>query len=170
MKKKMTKAELSEKLYALEASANNDNHKLGSAWQQKHALLAEQYITSYPDSTLTDDETAALIFALNQDIQVRDYALGLNRASDKHYQAWYTLMNRAPQKYKSAQACLASVVRYEQNLKAEEMMVLTNANNTYQLNQLLSRVYAAGWEPKSFASMREELHPIVVASIFAEVN
>lgn len=170
MKKKMTKAELSEKLYALEASANNDNYKPGSAWQQKHALLAEQYITSYPDSTLTDDETAALIFALNEDIQVRDYAMGLVKPTDTHYQAWYTLMNRAPQKYKSAQACLASDVRFEQGLTAEAIMLLTNAKNTYPLAILLKRVYQAGWEPKSFASMREELHPKVVAYIFEGVN
>jgi len=170
MKKKMTKKELADKLHQLELTANSDNYVAGSEWQQNHARLAERYVVTYPNSILTDDETAALIFALNQDIQVRDYALGLNRASDKHYQAWYTLMNRAPQKYKSAQACLASVVRFEQNLKAEAMMVLTNANNTYPLNQLLSRVYAAGWEPKSFASMRAELHPLVTAGIFKGVK
>ena len=170
MKKKMTKAELSEKLYALEASADNTNYEKGSAWQKKHALLANQYITSYPNSTLTDDETAALIFALNEDIQVRDYAMGLIKPTDTHHQAWYTLMNRAPQKYKSAQACLASNVRYEQGLTAEAIMLLTNAKGTYPLAILLKRVYQAGWEPKSFASMRQQLHPLVEASIFAEVN
>jgi len=166
MKKKMTKQELSDKLQAISESHIESNHKMGSAWQQKHARLAEQYITTYPNSTLTDDETAALIFALNTDLQVRDYALGLNKATDNHYQAWYTLMNRAPLKYKSAQACLASQIRYEQNMTPEAIMLLTHSNNEYPLAGILKRIYAAGWEPKSFAAMRADLHPKVIEGIF----
>ena len=164
----MTKAELSNKLECLEVMNHDFNHDEGSVWQQTHAKLVEKYITSYPNSTLTDDETAALIFALNTDLQVRDYAMGLNRAKDNHYQAWYTLMNRAPQKYKSAQACLASQVRYEQGITPEAMMLLVHADAEYPLKQLLTRVYAAGWAPESFAKMRLELHPKVTAGIFKE--
>ena len=166
MKKKMTKQELSQKIQAISESHDDANHEMGSAWQQKHARLVEQYLTTYPNSTLTDDETAALIFALNTDLQVRDYAMGLNRATDNYYQAWYTLMNRAPLNYKSAQACLASLTRYEQGIKPDAVMLLANANATYPLASLLSRVYAAGWEPKSFAKMRAEIHPKVVEGIF----
>ena len=168
MKKKMTKAELSSKLEALEVINHDFNHDEGSVWMQTHAKLAEKYITSYPNSTLTDDETAKLIFALNTDLQVRDYALGLNQAKDNYYQAWYTLMNRAPKKYRSAQACLASSVRYEQGVTPEAIMLLSNADKEYPLALLLSRVYAAGWPPASFANMRLELHPKVTASIFKE--
>lgn len=166
MKKKMTKQELSDKLQAISESHTQDNHIDGSAWQQKHARLVEQYITTYPNSTLTDDETAALIFALNTDLQVRDYALGLNKATDNHYQAWYTLMNRAPLKYRSAQACLASQIRYEQGITPEAIVLLTHSNSEYPLAGILKRVYAAGWEPKSFAKMRAELHPKVIENIF----
>ena len=166
MKKKMTKAELSNKLSVLEDTANSANYEPGSAWQQKHALLAQQYVESYPNSTLTDDETASLIFALNEDLQVRDYAMGLIQPIDKHAQAWYTLMLRAPIKYRSAQACLASNVRYEQELRAEAVILLTHAKETYPLAKLLKRVYAAGWEPKEFSVMRRELHPKVTAGIF----
>lgn len=162
----MTKKELSDKIQAIYATHVYSNHEDGSAWQQKHALLVAQYLQSYPNSTLTDDETAALIFALNTDLQVRDYAMGLNRATDNHYQAWYTLMNRAPIKFKSAQACLASQVRYEQGITPDAVMLLANANATYPLALLLKRVYAAGWNPKSFAAMRLEIHPKVVAAIF----
>ena len=169
-KKKMTKKELSEKIQAISESHIDANHEDGSAWQQKHALLVAQYLQSYPNSTLTDDETAALIFALNTDLQVRDYAMGLNRATDNHYQAWYTLMNRAPIKFKSAQACLASQVRYEQGITADAIMLLANSNSSYPLAKLLARVYEAGWEPKSFAAMREELHPKVAAGIFEGVK
>jgi hypothetical protein len=170
MKKKMTKQELSDKLHAISESHDDTNHEMGSVWQQKHARLVEQYITTYPNSTLTDDETAALIFALNTDLQVRDYAMGLNQATDNHYQAWYTLMNRAPLKYKSAQACLASQTRFEQGMRPDAIMLLANSNSTYPLAQLLTRVYAAGWEPKSFAAMRADLHPKVTAGIFEGVN
>ena len=169
-KKKMTKKELSEKIQAISESHIDANHDTGSAWQQKHALLVAQYLQSYPNSTLTDDETAALIFALNTDLQVRDYAMGLNRAKDTNYQAWYTLMNRAPIKYKSAQACLASQVRYEQEYLVDALMLLTHSDSEYPLAKLLKRVYAAGWEPKSFAAMREELHPKVAAGIFEGVK
>lgn len=165
-KKKMTKKELSEKIVAIAASHIDASHDTGSVWQQKHALLVNQYIESYPNSTLSDDETAALIFALNTDLQVRDYAMGLLQATDNYYMAWYTLMNRAPRGYKSAQACLASNVRYEQKLKAEAIMLLANSNSEYPLAKLLQRVYAAGWAPESFADMRAELHPKVMAGIF----
>ena len=40
------------------------------------------------------------------------------------------------------------------------------ADKDYPLAQLLRRVYAAGWEPKSFAHMRDDLHPKVEATIF----
>lgn len=166
MKKKMTKQELSDKIQAISESHIDANHEMGSAWQQKHARLVEQYLTTYPNSTLTDDETAALIFALNTDLQVRDYAMGLNKATDNYYQAWLTLTNRAPVKYKSAQACLASQVRFEQGITPEAIMLLANSNSEYPLANLLRRVYAAGWEPKSFADMRAELHPKVVEGIF----
>ena len=162
----MTKQELSDKLQTISESHDDANHEMGSTWQQKHARLVEQYLTTYPNSTLTDDETAALIFALNTDLQVRDYAMGLNKATDNYYQAWFTLTNRAPIKYKSAQACLASQVRFEQGMRADAIMLLANSNSTYPLAQLLTRVYAAGWEPKSFAAMRQEIHPKVTASIF----
>jgi hypothetical protein len=165
-KKKMTKKELSEKIVAIAASHDDANHEMGSAWQQKHAVLVQDYLGSYPNSTLSDDDTAALIFALNTDLQVRDYAMGMNRATDNHYQAWYTLMNRAPKSYKSAQACLASQVRYEQGITPEAMMVLVHADAEYALKKLLTRVYAAGWNPASFADMRAELHPKVVEGIF----
>jgi hypothetical protein len=166
MKKKMTKQELSDKLQAISESHIDANHEMGSAWQQKHARLVEQYITTYPNSTLTDDETAALIFALNTDLQVRDYAMGLNKATDNYYQAWYTLMNRAPLKYRSAQACLASQTRFEQGITPEAIMLLTHSDDKYPLAGILKRVYAAGWEPKSFAEMRADLHPKVVQGIF----
>ena len=97
---------------------------------------------------------------------MRDYALGLNKATDNHYQAWYTLMNRAPLKYRSAQACLASQIRYEQGITPEAIVLLTHSNSEYPLAGILKRVYAAGWEPKSFAKMRAELHPKVIENIF----
>ena len=162
----MTKKELSEKIVAIAASHIDASHEMGSAWQQKHAVLVQDYLGSYPNSTLSDDDTAALIFALNTDLQVRDYAMGLLQATDNYYMAWYSLMNRAPKRYKSAQACLASNVRYEQGIPADAIMLLANASATYPLAKLLTRVYAAGWNPASFADMRAELHPKVVEGIF----
>jgi hypothetical protein len=166
MKKKMTKQELSDKLQAISESHIDANHEMGSAWQQKHARLVEQYLTTYPNSTLSDDDTAALIFALNTDLQVRDYAMGLNKATDNYYQAWLTLTNRAPVKYKSAQACLASQVRFEQGVTPEAIMLLANSSSEYPLAKLLTRVYQAQWPADSFANMRKELHPKVVEGIF----
>jgi hypothetical protein len=166
VKKKMTKAELAKKVYALENNVQPGDYELGSAWQQKHANLVKQYVTSYPNSTLTDDETAALIFALNEDVQVRDFAIGLITPTDKCYQAWFTLMSRAPRKYQSAQACLASNVRYEQGLKPEAIVLLAVAKESYPLAQLLKRVYAADWSADGFANMRKQLHPKVVESIY----
>jgi hypothetical protein len=36
----------------------------------------------------------------------------------------------------------------------------------YPLAGLLRRVFNAGWPPESFATMRAELHPKVLASIY----
>jgi hypothetical protein len=169
----MNKTELKEKLTALNQAWDEDNYKEGSAWQQEHAKLAESYITTYPNHNFSDDEIASLIFSLNTDLQVRDYALGLiDPTSATQYDAWYQLMNRAPVAWRNAQACLASAIRYEQGNTADAVMLLANTKANYSVGKLLARVYSAGWEPKAFEQMRLELHPKVTAGIFnlVEVN
>lgn len=169
----MNKTELKEKLNNLMLNQNEDNYELGSKWQQEHAKLVERYVSTYPKHKFNDDEIASLIFSLNTDLQVRDYAMGLiDPTSKTQYQAWYQLMNCAPIAWRNAQACLASVVKYEQGSRTDAIVLLTNTKADYALSKLLSRVYTAGWEPKGFASMRLELHPKVTAGIFnlEEVN
>ena len=42
-------------------------------------------------------------------------------------------------------------------------------DDEYPLAHLLKRVFAAGWPPETFATMRRELHPKISSAIFDEV-
>jgi hypothetical protein len=141
--------------------------KDGSEEQQAAALLIKEYITSYP--ALKDDETTtALVLHALTDLTVRDYAMGLTQSDNLDHYAWLwsRLTTVAPDEYRSAPACILSTVVFENNNVETAEGWLGFADKDYPLTQLLRRVYAAGWEPKSFAAMRAELHPKVVESIF----
>ena len=108
----MNKVELKKKLTELNNTFNTDNYEMGSNWQQDSARLVERYVNTYPAHNFTDDETVSLIFALNTDVQVRDYAMGLiDPTSTTQYDAWFTLMTAAPVAWRNAQASLASAIR-----------------------------------------------------------
>ena len=82
-------------------------------------------------------------------------------------------MKIAPAGYVAPVATLFSAVNYERGdgsmaSKALDMAFADQAN--YPLAKLLKRVYAAGWPPESFAKMRTELHPKVVATLFGDAE
>ena len=161
----MNKVERQTAISLLESQdAANDNVHAGK-WMQDNARLVEKYVTDY--TAVTDDEKATLVYALNADVQVRDYAMGLLKPEQleayNHLLSW-----TPPTKWQSAQACLVSQIHYESGNKDEAIKTIKIARPNYPLAQLLRRVYTAGWDSKVFQQMREELHPQVVAVIFGD--
>lgn len=166
-----------EAIGKLDGQDDDGQFELASLTQQYAARMVENFLTNY--STLAehaDDEklyqlTMDVIAAL-RDIQVRDYALGLKTAENELNMVvgLTTLISNAPKEYISAPACILSSIFYESGNKELAMQVLDEANEDYSLAILLKRVFAADWKPESFASMRNELHPKVIASIFGEDN
>ena len=89
------------------------------------------------------------------------------------WQMWRHLMKIAPSGYIAPVATLFSAVNYERGDGAMATKSLEKAledQPNYPLAKLLKRVYAAGWPPESFAKMRGELHPKVVATLFGEAE
>ena len=115
-------------------------------------------------------ETTALVLHYLTDIQVRDFALGLLDPAKAEQQVSMLeyLVEQAPtdSEFINAPACLLAQFLYEQGDTANAVLMLINAQTDYSLALLLMRVFRSGWEPKSFAKMREELHPQVVAGIY----
>ena len=159
----MNKLERQAAIVALKESDTTYQHVHGSKWMQDNAKLVEKYVTNYTDTT--DEEKAALVYALNSEVQVRDYAMGL--LTPEQLPAYLDLLNWAPRReWMSAQACLVSQIYYETGEKDKAVETIDIANARYPLAQLLRRVYKAGWDSNMFKQMREELHPQVVKLIF----
>jgi hypothetical protein len=106
------------------------------------------------------------------DIQVRDFALGImgKYGEEKTLAVLEHLLDNAPTDtpYVNAPAALLAQYQYELGKTADAFLTLTNAQPSYSLARLLSRVFQVNWDPKSFARMRDELHPQVVKNIFGD--
>jgi hypothetical protein len=140
--------------------------------QRVGARLVEQYFAS--SGTEQGDEVVVNVLYYLTDIQVRDYALGLmdTSKSDTLIPALKHLIELAPTdtEYMNAPASLLAQVQYEMGNTADALLTLSNAQHNYSLALLLRRVFTSGWNPASFAAMRQELHPKVTAGIFGGDN
>lgn len=165
------------KVEAIESLAKGQNKdgqfEEGSNEQQYAARFIELYLTNFNTIMAHSDDTklytTAAINAL-RDIQVRDYALGIinNSTVDSIMNALNHMVELTPKKYISAPASLLAITYYETGQPTRARETLAIAKEDYSLAQLLSRVFEAGWPKESFQTMREELHPKVVATIFGE--
>lgn len=109
------------------------------------------------------------------DVQLRDYALGVHDEDsfDLYFLMWRELLRLAPRGYVAPIACILAAMAYESGDGALAQKALDRAiadDERYPLAQLLRRVFNAGWPPESFAQMRAELHPKVIATIFPAEN
>jgi hypothetical protein len=146
---------------------NNEDNTI----QRNGASLVDGFFMSFNEVDIDMETTADVLWYLT-DIQVRDFALGIldKYNSVRTEQALLYLVEQAPTDtaYINAPASLLAQLYYEQGKTADAFLQLTNAQENYSLALLLSRVFKAGWDPKSFARMREELHPKVVEGIFGK--
>ena len=175
-----TKEEVSAELERMiELSPQDDKGQfvMGDEMQAYAADFVEQIITgetptiNYVPQKLDARVAAATLLALN-DIQVRDYAMGLitpgNEIAASRLQ-W--LIDVAPDNYVAPSATLLAITYYEksENDKAFELLDKATADNPkYALTNLLRRVFGSGWPVAAFNAMRQELHPKVTAGIFGE--
>lgn len=146
---------------------NNEDNTI----QRNGASLVDGFFMSFNEVDIDMETTADVLWYLT-DIQVRDFALGIldKYNSVRTEQALLYLVEQAPTDtaYINAPASLLAQLYYEQGKTADAFLQLTNAQENYSLALLLNRVFKSNWDPKSFARMREELHPKVVEGIFGK--
>ena len=142
----------------------------GSKEQQKYAVKTASVINTLDTKKMNMAHVADVLLAMDADLQIRDYALGLidSERLDHFETTFKWLLGVAPDELKSAPATILAVVLYEKNDVKAASKALKEAREDYPLAQLLTRVMAAGWSIGGFAAMRKELHPKVCAGIFGE--
>lgn len=118
-----------------------------------------------------DRTLVARMIGRMSDVQIRDYALGIHTEDtyDIYFSMWRELLRLAPRGFVAPIACIVAAMSYESGDGALAQKALDRAfsdDEMYPLAGLLRRVFNAGWPPESFAQMRAELHPKVVAAIF----
>jgi hypothetical protein len=118
----------------------------------------------------TNRTLVARMIGRMSDVQVRDYALGVHSEDtyDLYFTMWRELLRLAPRGFVAPIACVVAAMAYESGDGALAQRALDRAfadDERYPLASLLRRVFSAGWPPESFASMRAELHPKVIAAI-----
>lgn len=131
-------------------------------------LLLDDFRMGYGATNRT---LVARLIGRMSDLQVRDYAMGVHTEDtyDLYFMMWRELLRLAPVGFIAPIACTVGAMAYEGGDGALAQKALDRAfddDEHYPLAALLRRVFNAGWPPESFASMRAELHPKVVASIF----
>lgn len=142
--------------------------------QRDGALAVTQLLADFQsDGKCEDRDLVARVLARLQDLQVRDYAMGITTSEniESLQTMWHWLMRAAPKGYIAPVATLFAAVAYENGDGALAGRALDRAfedDLTYSLAKLLRRVFAAGWPPESFTRMRGELHPKICAAIFGE--
>jgi hypothetical protein len=122
----------------------------------------------------SDRVLVARMIGRMSDVQVRDYALGIHDEDtfDLYLTMWRELLRLAPPGFVAPIACIVAAMAYESGDGALAQKALDRAiddGENYPLAALLRRVFNAGWPPQSFAQMRGELHPKVVAAIFEDL-
>lgn len=167
-----TKKDIAAKLEELQALPGQDEEGqfiVGSLEQQEAARKVEMFLLTV--AKYTDAETTAKVLLAMQDIQVRDYAMGLvNPDNFDHYQRTFQWLTKvAPNSCKNAPTAILAISYYE--LGDNELALKTIdpiQNKGYSLAILLSRVFQSGWPVGAFAGMRMELHPKVAEAIFGK--
>ena len=119
----------------------------------------------------TDQRLVARVLGRLSHVHVRDYALGAftEDSYDLTFSMWRELLRVAPHGFIAPVASLVAAMSYEGGDGALAQRAIDRAledDAQYPLALLLRRVFNAGWPPESFAAMRAELHPKILATIF----
>jgi hypothetical protein len=140
--------------------------------QREGALAVNDLVAEFAQKGISKDNLLmALVLQRLNDLQVRDYAMGIvsEENIENMWRMWRHLMKLAPNGFIAPVATLFSAVNYEKgdgSMAAKALDKALTDDPNYPLAKLLKRVYAAGWPPDSFAKMRAELHPKVISALF----
>ena len=123
------------------------------------------------DIELTGEKLEAVILAVNSDLQVRDWLMGLpNRWSlEEGIKLMQYLCVHAPAEDLVPFVTLQALYYYELGNTEKTTMLLNYAvrlDNDYSLAQLLMRVFTAGWPASQFKVMRDNIHPKIVEACY----
>ena len=175
MTKTITKKDIAAKLEELQALPGQDEEgrfEIGSPEQQEAARKVEMLLTCTGAGRDLVELTATVLLAM-QDVQIRDYAMGLvNPDNFDHYQRTFKWLTKvSPNSCRNAPTAILALSYYELGDNDLALKTLEPIQNKgYSLATLLSRVFQSGWPVGGFASMRMELHPKVIANIFGGTN
>lgn len=144
----------------------------GSKEQQYATRFVELFFKEHDKITDNADleefkfMVAAVVNAL-RDLQVRDYMLGISPEIPHAIDIFESLIEVAPE-YADPSRAIVSTLYYQEDRAEDAINTINEASAEYPLASLLKRVFGAGWPKESFAQMRNELHPKVVATIFGD--
>ena len=131
--------------------------------------LIHDSIMTFEDG-LPHADISAIIYAINNEIQIRDYFLGLpDTFSIETCKAFLTyISDSVDESERYSVDTILSAYFFETGNTEMSVALLATALDTkpdYSLALLLKRVIEANWSPDSFRTMREELHPKVIAGL-----
>lgn len=131
--------------------------------------LINNSIMDFQDG-LSSEAISKLIYSINNEIQIRDYVLGLPSTfpmdTCKAFLSYLADSVDGVERYPLE--TVLSAYFYETSDMETSAMLLASALDTksdYALANLLERVFQANWEPSAFATMRSELHHKVVEQL-----
>jgi len=160
---------------AIELIAEIDYRNDPRPFQREGAQAISQLIeVAEVAGTASDASLLALVLVRLKDLQVRDFALGSINEENLEIliDLWRWIVRIAPSRYVAPVATLLAATAYEKGDGVLAQSALDRAlesDDEYPLAHLLKRVFAAGWPPETFATMRRELHPKISSAIFDEV-
>jgi hypothetical protein len=112
--------------------------------------------------TVHESDIALANKAIETNIQLRDYALGLLGLELSSRSAINLLTTLLEYKEGVALTTLRATYKYEAGEDYQaDLNRAFELDETYSLANLIKRVTMAGWPKESFAQMRQELHPKV---------
>lgn len=136
--------------------------------------LIRQAVSEFMDGREVSDNTlTAIALAVGDDLQLRDYLLGLPLEQSLEVAGGFIEMILSREVLTNEQAVpflvVLSAFYYEAGDNDRAHLALMEAekiNADYALLTLLKRVFSSGsMTPASFATMRDELHPKVLKEI-----
>ena len=133
---------------------------------QRKRLTDSIYNTVDSGVAPDDDHIAEIAAAMQKDIQLRDFMLGLpseRKIEDVNTYLAYFVDSVPDEFIAPVGSVLASnLYSLEQTDAAKELLSkVQQANPQYSLANLLNRVFNSGWPSGAFVAMTHELHPKV---------
>lgn len=131
--------------------------------------LINDSILSFEDG-LPSETISKIIYSINNEIQVRDYLLGIpdvySLDTCLSFLSYIGASINEEDSYSIATIISAYFYEKEEmELAAISLEIALRIDPEYSLANLLDRVFEAGWSADSFVEMRRELHPKVVAGL-----